>query len=105
MHDSINNNIKVFKERFLDACSKSSRQVSDISIIAVSKKKENSIIRQVFTNGFKNFGENFAQELAQKSEDLKDLNIVWHFIGPIQSNKVNTFSMAREKKIIYNLIS
>ena len=89
MHDSINNNIKVFKERFLDACSKSSRQVSDISIIAVSKKKENSIIRQVFADGFKNFGENFAQELAQKSEDLKDLNIVWHFIGPIQSNKVN----------------
>ena len=103
-------NIKVFKGRFLDACSKSSRQASDISTIAVSKKTENSIIRQVFADGFKNFGKNFAQELAQKSEDLKDLNIVWHFIGPIQSNKVNlvassadwVHSIAR-KKIISKL--
>ena len=76
----------------------------------MSKKKESSIIRQVFADGFKNFGENFAQELAQKSEDLKDLNIVWHFIGPIQSNKVNLVASSADwvhsidrKKIISKL--
>ena len=55
----------------------------------MSKKKESSIIRNVYESGFENFGENFAQELAKKSEELKDLDIIWHFIGPIQSNKVN----------------
>jgi hypothetical protein len=108
MYDSINNNIKVFQERFLNACSKSSRKPSDVSIIAVSKKKESSIIRNVYESGYENFGENFAQELAKKSEELKELDIIWHFIGPIQSNKVNlvaasanwVHSIDREKIIL-----
>ena len=108
MYDLINNNIKVFQERFLEACSKFSRQPSDVLIIAVSKKKESSIIRNVYESGFENFGENFAQELAKKSEELKDLHIIWHFIGPIQSNKVNrvaananwVHSIDREKIIL-----
>ena len=88
MQDSIENNLDLFEERFKKACSQANRNPSDITKIAVSKRKGTDSIRKVLETGLDNFGENFAQELAQKSEELKDLNIIWHFIGPIQSNKV-----------------
>jgi pyridoxal phosphate enzyme (YggS family) len=88
MHDSINNNLELFQERFLAACFNADIKPADVLTIAVSKKKDISIIKKVYQHGFKNFGENFAQELAQKSDELTSLDITWHFIGPIQSNKV-----------------
>ena len=88
MHDSINDNLQSFQRIFLEACSESDVKPKNISIVAVSKKKDISLIRAVYENGFRDFGENFAQELSEKSNQLKDLDIVWHYIGPIQSNKV-----------------
>ena len=38
--------------------------------------------------GVKNFGENYAQEMKEKSETINSDKIVWHFIGPIQTNKI-----------------
>ena len=108
MHDSINNNLELFQERFLAACFNADIKPADVLTIAVSKKKDISIIKKVYQHGFKNFGENFAQELAQKSDELTSLDITWHFIGPIQSNKVNlvaananwVHSIDREKIIL-----
>ena len=88
MHDSVNDNLQSFQRIFLGACSESDVNPKNISIVAVSKKKDISLIRAVYENGFGDFGENFAQELSEKSNQLKDLDIVWHYIGPIQSNKV-----------------
>jgi hypothetical protein len=58
-----------------------------IHLVAVSKGQDHSKIRQAFEAGQNLFGENYLQEALNKKEALKDLEIEWHFIGPIQSNK------------------
>ena len=57
------------------------------SIIAVSKKKSAELVEQAYLLGIKNFGENYLQEALQKIVFLNHLDINWHFIGKIQSNK------------------
>ena len=57
------------------------------SIIAVSKKKSAELVEQAYLLGIKNFGENYLQEALQKIVSLNHLDINWHFIGKIQSNK------------------
>lgn len=57
-----------------------------VKLVAVSKKKSPEIIMQAYNSGHKIFGENKAQELIQKQEELpKDID--WHFIGHLQTNK------------------
>ena len=58
-----------------------------MSLLAVSKTKPFELIRQAHSLGLSKFGENYAQELAEKARALADLDVSWHFIGPIQSNK------------------
>lgn len=57
-----------------------------VKLVAVSKKKSPEIIMQAYNAGHKIFGENKAQELIQKYEELPD-DIEWHFIGHLQTNK------------------
>ena len=59
----------------------------NVKLIAVSKKKPLAMIEQAFDLGINDFGENFAQELKEKAE-TSSKNITWHFIRPIQSNKI-----------------
>ena len=76
-----------------------------VDVIAVSKKQSIEKIKILNALGIKKFGENYAQELSQKAELLKESNLEWHFIGPIQSNKCDQIvkhsslihSVAREK--------
>ena len=60
-------------------------------LIAVSKKKEYELIKEAYQNGIRDFGENYAQELSEKAIKANEdgINISWHFIGPIQSNKIS----------------
>ena len=58
-----------------------------VTLIAVSKTKPTSDLQQAIDAGQKHFGENYLQEALEKIETLKGQNLVWHFIGPIQSNK------------------
>ena len=57
-----------------------------VKLVAVSKTKPNEMILEAYHSGHKIFGENKAQELIRKHEELPD-NIEWHFIGHLQSNK------------------
>ena len=58
-------------------------------LVAVSKHKPVEAIRAAYAAGQRHFGENYAQELAEKAVELADLpEIVWHFIGQLQRNKV-----------------
>ena len=61
------------------------------TLIAVSKKKGYELIKEAYQNGIRDFGENYAQELNEKATRANedDINISWHFIGPIQSNKIS----------------
>jgi pyridoxal phosphate enzyme (YggS family) len=62
--------------------------MNSVGLIAVSKTQPAEAIREVYALGQRDFGENYLQEALAKQEELADLDdIVWHFIGPIQSNK------------------
>lgn len=57
------------------------------TLLAVSKKHPSQALKTLYELGQRDFGESYWQEAEQKMADLKDLDITWHFIGPIQSNK------------------
>jgi pyridoxal phosphate enzyme (YggS family) len=58
-----------------------------VTLIAVSKTKPASDIQQAIDVGQRHFGENYLQEALDKIDSLKNQDLIWHFIGPIQSNK------------------
>lgn len=58
-------------------------------LIAVSKNVTENEVIALYDQGLREFGENRVQELKRKSEILSNLDIKWHFIGRLQSNKIN----------------
>lgn len=60
---------------------------SNVTLVAATKYVDSSEMRNLFKNGVTNFGENRVDAFLNKYEDLKDLNITWHFIGHLQRNK------------------
>jgi len=69
------------------ALENSGRQKDSVALLAVSKLHSADRIRQLYDAGQRQFGENYVQEALQKQLLLADLDITWHFIGPLQSNK------------------
>jgi pyridoxal phosphate enzyme (YggS family) len=84
---TIAENIAKVGVRIREAAQASQRDLSHIGLLAVSKTKPADAIREAFTAGITDFGENYLQEALDKQTQLSDLPVVWHFIGPIQSNK------------------
>ena len=73
--------------RIEGAASQASRRSDEITLIAVSKTKPAEAIEAAAACGLQHFGENYLQEALDKIEALHELDLTWHFIGPIQSNK------------------
>ena len=65
----------------------SANRTDDVDLLAVSKAQPSDKLRAAYLAGQKQFGENYVQEAINKQAELQDCNIIWHFIGPIQSNK------------------
>ena len=64
------------------------RQLGEVRLVAVGKTYPAACLRELYKLGQRDFGENYAQEFAQKCDELGDCHdLVWHFIGPLQSNK------------------
>ena len=61
---------------------------SNITLVAATKYVDSNEMRSLFKNGVTNFGENRVDAFLSKYEDLKDLDVTWHFIGHLQTNKV-----------------
>ena len=74
---------------------------SRVRLIAVSKARSAGEVRAAYEAGQRDFGENYLQEAAAKMTALADLDIVWHFIGAIQSNK--TRDIARRFQWIHTV--
>lgn len=70
-----------------EACIRSNRKETEVTLIAVSKTKPIPMIEQAYSLGIRDFGENKVQELVHKREQLPD-DIRWHMIGHLQKNKV-----------------
>jgi len=59
----------------------------EVQLIAVSKTRSTSEIQEAVNAGQVHFGENYLQESLDKISFFKERELIWHFIGPIQSNK------------------
>lgn len=63
------------------------RAEGSVTLLAVSKTFPAEAVRAAAASGQRAFGENYVQELVDKTAALADLALEWHFIGPLQSNK------------------
>ncbi|XP_072996858.1 uncharacterized protein [Typha latifolia] len=71
------------------AAERAGRRPEMVRIVAVSKTKPVAVVRGVYDAGHRCFGENYVQELLDKAPQLP-MDIEWHFIGNLQSNKVKS---------------
>jgi pyridoxal phosphate enzyme (YggS family) len=84
----IEKNLKDVKNRIETAALRVGRDPSSVTLVAVSKVHPPEAIREAYKAGQRHFGENYAQEMRDKSKELSDLKEVkWHFIGHLQRNK------------------
>jgi pyridoxal phosphate enzyme (YggS family) len=89
---TIAENIAKVGVRIREAAQASQRDCATVGLLAVSKTKPAAAIRQAFAAGVRDFGENYLQEALEKQRELGDLPLIWHFIGPIQSNKTKAIA-------------
>jgi pyridoxal phosphate enzyme (YggS family) len=84
-------NLEAVRARVLRACERSRRDPASVRLIAVSKTKPLDLVRAALDAGQRDFGENYAQELRDKHDELLALpagqRAVFHFIGALQTNK------------------
>ena len=85
--NSLKVNLQTVRTRVESACLKAGRKSSEVTVLAVSKRHLSIRIRELYDLGQREFGENYVQEALAKQGQLAELDIVWHFIGPLQSNK------------------
>lgn len=79
-------------ERIAAASRTAGRDPATVGLLAVSKTKPAAALREAAATGLRDFGENYLQEALDKQPALADLPLVWHFIGPIQSNKTRAIA-------------
>jgi pyridoxal phosphate enzyme (YggS family) len=71
-----------------DAAAVAGRRPGEITTVVVTKFHPASLVRELADLGVRDIGENRHQDAAPKAADLTDLDLTWHFIGQLQSNKV-----------------
>ena len=89
---TIQNNMQAVKARIAALCGAAGKPESSVRLVAVSKTHPPESIRAAFCAGQRDFAENYVQEAIVKIGALTDLELVWHFIGPIQSNKTRAIA-------------
>ena len=85
-------NLSAISARIASAAQAVGRDPASVQLLAVSKTKPASAIREIHAAGVRDFGENYLQEALTKQQALSDLPLIWHFIGPIQSNKTRAIA-------------
>ncbi len=80
------------QKRILQALNRTDKRA--VRLVAVSKRQHPDDIRILYELGQRDFAESYLQEAIPKIEALNDLDIVWHFIGPVQSNKTRLIATA-----------
>ena len=85
----IQSNLEKINSRISEACSRSKRNISEITLIAVTKTYPASEVDLLKQLGIENVGENKDQEASGKISQVKE-KFSWHFIGQLQSNKAKS---------------
>ena len=89
---TIADNILQVSSRIKAAVKAAGRDENSVQLLAVSKTKPAEALREAYAAGLRDFGENYLQEALGKQLELADLPLIWHFIGPIQSNKTRSIA-------------
>ena len=82
-------NLLTVEERIARACAKAGRRPDSVLLLAVSKTFPADAVRAAAEAGQRHFGENYIPEGSDKAFELNNPALIWHFIGPIQSNKTH----------------
>lgn len=85
---TVKDRYEIVLDNIKKACERSGRNPEDITLISVAKTHGAELINEAIDAGAKDIGENKAQELCNKYDDVKPVR--WHFIGHLQTNKVKT---------------
>ena len=85
-------NLQAVRERIGRAAQAAGRPAAGITLIAVSKTFPAEKIAEAYAAGQRVFGESYLQEAVEKVTRLSHLQIQWHFIGPVQSNKTRAIA-------------
>ena len=89
------------RDRISAACHAAGRKPEDVTLIAVTKTFPASDVRLLNGLGVADFGENRDAEAAPKAEQCADLDLVWHFVGQLQTNKAA--SVARYATFVHSV--
>src|ERR1700753_3722500 len=84
--------IGIVREHISIAARAVGRPVDSITLLAVTKGQSAGNVRAAAAAGLTQFGESYLQEALQKIESLRDLSLVWHFIGGLQANKTRAIA-------------
>ena len=95
MSQNIKSRIQAVQANIDFACSEMNRSSKSVKVIAVSKLQSTKKIQEAYDGGLRDFGENYAQELYEKAACCPS-DIIWHFIGPIQTNKLKLIAKAAD---------
>jgi pyridoxal phosphate enzyme (YggS family) len=90
--DTMKDRLQAVKSRIAAAAAACGRSPRDIVLVAVTKSFPAAAVRAAHAAGQRDFGENYAQEALEKMRQLAELDIAWHYIGPIQSNKTRVIA-------------
>ena len=87
MSTSLAERLALVEEGIAEAARNAGRDINDLTTIVVTKFHPAQLVRDLYDLGVRNVGENRHQEAEAKSAELADLDLTWHFIGQLQSNK------------------
>ena len=85
--DTLEARVSEVHERIAAAARASGREASEITTIVVTKFHPAQLVRDLYALGIRHVGENRHQEAVAKHGELAELDLTWHFIGQLQSNK------------------
>jgi pyridoxal phosphate enzyme (YggS family) len=95
--DQISDRLEQVCARICSAAKRAGRDSRSVRLVLASKTQPPAAVAAAFAAGARDFGENYVQEATSKRSALSDLDIRWHLIGHLQTNKardaVNTFSL------------
>lgn len=99
--DELAANLAQVRERVDAACRAAGRDPGDVTLIVVTKTWPSDDVRRLAGLGVRDVGENRDQEAAPKAADTADLDLRWHFVGQLQSNKAA--SVARYVDLVHSV--
>ena len=92
--DTLVNRLSSVRKRLQEACKQYQRNPDDVTLLAVSKKRPAKDVATCLSEKQRHFGENRWPDAADKINAFAKQSLIWHFIGPIQSNKCQGIATA-----------